>query len=65
MNATTCTACKALTPVGIQCNHHRRVEPNERTLMQREMSAYMAETGCTPAEAEAHFGVTAGVTVGA
>lgn len=63
MNSTECTACKRLAPIGMQCNHHRRTDPNARTLRQRTMVDYMQETGSTPAEAEAHFGVNAGRAV--
>lgn len=61
--AATCTACRSLSAVGMQCNRHRRTAPNARTLKQREILAYMREQGCTAAEAEAHFGVTAGPVI--
>ena len=64
MTATNCPACKALSAMGMQCNHHRATAPNSRTLKQRAMVSHMRETGATAAEAEAKFGVTAGPTVG-
>ena len=66
MSATDCAACQSLARVGVplQCNRCRAEAPNARTLTQREIVAYMNETGCTPTEAEAHFGVTAGRTFG-
>ena len=63
MADTNCPACKRLSAIGVQCNRCRAAAPNAQTLLRREIVAYMAETGCTPAEAEAHFGVRAGVTV--
>ena len=63
MTATNCPACKALSAMGMQCNHHRRTAPNARTAKQAEILAHIRKTGCTPAEAEAHFGVTAGPTI--
>lgn len=60
---TMCTACRSLSTVGLQCNTHRRTAPNARTLKQREILAYMREQGCTAADAEAHFGVTAGAVI--
>jgi hypothetical protein len=58
-----CAACKALAPLGVQCNHHRRTAPNAATLTRSRMVAHMSRTGCTAAEAEALFGVAAGRAV--
>ena len=57
---TDCKACTALARVGLQFNHHRRTAPNARTLLRAQIVAHMRDTGCTAAEAEAHFGVKAG-----
>jgi len=34
MNAKTCTACKALAPMGIRCNHHRTESSTTRIVRQ-------------------------------
>ena len=60
MTQTDCKACRSLAPMRMQCNHHRRVSPNATTLLRRDIVAHMRETGCSAAEAEAHFGVSAG-----
>ena len=63
MTATNCPACKALSAMGMQCNHHRKTAPSATTLRRSAIVRHMRETGATAAEAEAHFGVTAGPVV--
>jgi len=53
---TTCHACQSLAAIRMQCNKHRREQPNATTLRRAAIVAYMREHGVTAAEAEAMFG---------
>lgn len=59
----TCTACKALAPMGLQCNKHARIAPGASTRTRTSIVRMVREQGVTVAEAESAHGVTAGPVI--